>query len=225
MKVYILYHNSPLSKEYADVAAKSCINTNMPYEMVEGFSKPMDPNDAWNTIGLKRKIKRNNWVPEAQLCSAGHAKIWKKIADSGEEGILLEHDSIMLHDISDIEFPEDTIVVLGYKVKDIHNYFHHQAGPPTGFRSLSGHEGAHAYGMTPKTAQRMLDEIEEHGVWSAVDNMFFLRDQRVSKIPMCILDPTPAIGWLRKSTIWGDGASEKNYKFIESFKDNYYGDS
>ena len=225
MKVHILYHNHPVSRKYADVAAKSCIQTKMPYEMVEGFSKPMDPNDAWNTIGLKRQIKRNNWVPEAQLCSAGHAKIWKMIADSGEDGIVFEHDAVMLHNIEDVEFPEDRICVLGYKVKDANKYLHEQAGPPEYFRDLQGHEGAHAYGMTAKTARKMLDEIEEHGVWSAVDNMFFLRDQRVSKIPMCILDPTPAIGWLRKSTIWGDGASEKNYKFIESFKTHYYGDS
>ena len=223
MKVYILYHNDPRSRQYAGVAAESCQKTRMPYEMVEGFSKPTDPNDAWNSIGLKRKIERNNWVPEAQLCSAGHAKIWKMIAESGEEGIVFEHDAVMLHNIEDVEFPEDTIVVLGYKVKDANKYLHEQAGPPQFIRTLKGHEGAHAYGLTPNTAHKMLDEIEEIGVWSAVDNQFFLADQRKSKMQLGILDPTPAIGWLRQSTIWGN-SSEKNYAFIDSFKNNYYGD-
>jgi len=222
MKAYILHHNHPKSKEYAKVAALSCANTNMPYELVEGFSKPMDPNDAWNSIGLKRKIERNNWVPEAQLCSAGHAKIWKMISESDEEGIVLEHDAIMLHNIEEIEFPDNMIVVLGYKVRDPQNYNHKKAGPPEFMRDIAGHEGAHAYGMTPKTAKALLNEIEEIGVWSAVDNQFFLRDQRKSKVPMSILDPIAGLGWLRESTIWGD-ASQKNYEFIDSFKNNYYG--
>lgn len=223
MKVYILYHNDPLSKQYADFAARSCQQTNMNYELVEGFSEPTDPNDAWNSIGLNRKIKRNNFVPKAQLCSAGHAKIWKMISESDEEGIVFEHDAVMLHDINEIEFPDNMIVVLGYKVKDAQKYLHDQAGPPEFIRDIKGHEGAHAYGMTPATARKLLGEIEETGVWSAVDNQFFLADQRKSKVPMSILDPTPAIGWLRQSTIWGN-SSEKNYPFIESFKNNYYGD-
>ena len=223
MKVYILYHNDPTSKEYAETAARSVVNVGMEYVLVEGFTKPLDPNVAWNSIGLNRKIDRNNWNQAAQLCSAGHAKIWKMIADSGEDGIVFEHDSIMLHNIDDIDLPENTITVLGYKVKDPKIYNHKQAGPPDSLRDLAGHEGAHAYALTAKTARSMLDEIEIIGVWSAVDNQFFLKDQRKSRIPMAMLDPTPAIGWLRKSTIWGN-SSEKNYQFIESFRNNYSGD-
>lgn len=220
MKVYILYHNEEKSREYAKFAAASCSECKMEYELVEGFTLPTDPNAAWNSIGLKRHIERNNLVPKAQLCSAGHAKIWKMIADSGEDGVVFEHDAVMLHEINDIEIPDNMICVLGYKVKDPQNYNHEMAGPPDSIRDLAGHEGAHAYAITPKTAQKLLDEIEEVGVWSAVDNQFFLRDQRKSKVPMGILDPTPAIGWLRGSTIWNN-AAEVNYEFIDSFRDHY----
>lgn len=220
MKAYILHHNSDTSKKYAEGCAASCKAVGMEYELVEGFSLPMDPNDAWNSIGLKKRVNRQNRVPKAQLCSAGHAKIWKKIADSGEDGIVLEHDAIMLHNIDDIELPDNMIVVLGYKVTDPQNYNHVKAGPPEYIRDIAGHEGAHAYAMTPKTAQKLFNELDEYGIWSAVDNQFFLRDQRKSKVPMGILDPTPAVGWLRESTIWSS-AAQVNYEFIDSFAENY----
>lgn len=220
MKVYILHHNEEKSKFYASVAAKSCEQTGMEYELVEGFTHPMDPNDAWNSIGLKKKVNRVNRVPKAQLCSAGHAKIWKKIADSGKEGVVFEHDAVMLHNINDIEIPENMIVVLGYKVTDPQNYDYEKAGPPEYIRDIAGHEGAHSYAMTAKTAQKLLDELDDYGIWSAVDNQFFLRDQRKSNVPMGILDPTPALGWLRESTIWSK-AAQVNYEFIESFAQNY----
>lgn len=219
MKAYILRHNSPTSKSYSEVAATSCEQVGIDYEFVEGFSD-MDPNVAWNSIGLKNKVNRVNHVPAAQLCSAGHAKIWKKIADSGEDGIVLEHDAVMLHSIEDIDLPEEMIVVLGYKVTDPQNYDYVKAGPPEFMRPVEGHEGAHAYAISPNTAQKLFNELDEYGIWSAVDNQFFLRDQRKSKVPMCILDPTPALGWLRESTIWRE-AAQVNYEFIESFEQHY----
>lgn len=218
-KAYILYHNDETSKKYANFAAYTCKQTNTPFDLVEGFSEPTHPNDAWNSIGLKRHIERDNWVPKAQLCSAGHAAIWKKIADEEDCAIILEHDGCMLHNIMGLDIPDNVIVVLGYKVRDPQNYKHMEAGPPQKIRFLNGHEGAHAYVITHKTARAMLNEIEERGVWSAVDNMFFLL-QRQTKVPIGIMEPTPAIGWLRESTIWGD-ASAKNYPFVESFAENY----
>ena len=59
-KVYILHHNEDISKQYAEFAAYSCDRVKMPYEKFEGFSVPTDPNDAWNSIGLNRKIDRIN---------------------------------------------------------------------------------------------------------------------------------------------------------------------
>lgn len=220
-KVYILHHNDDLSKKYASFAAYSCDRVKMPYELFEGFTAPMNPNDAWNSIGLKNHINRINRVDKAQLCSAGHAAIWKKIADEEDCAVILEHDGVMLHNIMHVDIPDDLLIVLGYKVTDPQNYDHVKAGAPKRIVGLRGHEGAHAYVLNHVTARKMLDEIEANGVWSAVDNMYFLT-QRRTKVPIALMEPTPAIGWLRQSTIWRE-SSTKNYEFIKSFKENYKG--
>ena len=121
-----------------------------------------------------------------------------------------------------IPIQDNTIVVLGYKVTDPSRYraFDSIREQPKQLISIDGHEGAHAYMMTKKTAQLLVDEIEEHGILGAVDNAYFIRGQRRTKVPLAIMSPTPALGWLRKSTIWLDSA-DRNYKFIPSFE-NYY---
>lgn len=215
-KAYILRIDTPISKEYAKTCADSCDAVGMAWEYFEGF-KDISANQAWNSIGLKRKIERNNRVEKAQLCSAGHAAIWKKIYDNKECAVVMEHDGIMLHNI-DIDIPDNALVVLGYKLTNIGRYNHQKAGPPKRIESVKGHEGAHAYAITHETARLLLDDIEKKGVVSAVDNMFFLKSRKTN-VPIYIMDPTPAIGWLRKSTIWGKSA-ENNYDFIESFKNN-----
>jgi GR25 family glycosyltransferase involved in LPS biosynthesis len=216
-KAYILYHENETSKEYAKTCADSCERLGMEYEYFLGFSN-IGANDAWNSIGLKRRIERRNNSESAQLCSAGHAAIWKKIYDNKECAIVFEHDAILLHRI-DINIPNQGIVVLGYKVKDPQKYDHERAGHPIKVELIKGHEGAHAYAITHETAKMMLDEIERDGVWSAVDNMFFLRGRR-TKVPIFLMNPTPAIGWLRKSTIWKE-SSTRNYDFVPSFQANY----
>lgn len=216
-KAYILYHDEKLSEQYAATCARSCETLDFEYEYFKGFSD-IPANTAWNSIGLKRKIDRHNVVNKAQLCSAGHAAIWKKIYDNKECAIVFEHDGMLLHKI-DIDIPDEGIVVLGYKVTDPQNYNHEKAGPPKNINQIKGHEGAHAYAITHKTAGKLLDEIEQRGVITAVDNQFFLT-QRRTNVPIFLMEPTPAIGWLRESTIWNK-SSTRNYPFIESFAANY----
>ena len=74
--------------------------------------------------------------------------------------------------------------------------------------------------MTKRTAQNLVWEIEEKGILGAVDNAYFIRGQRRTSIPLAIMSPTPAVGYLRKSTIWSESA-HVNYKFIESFAKYY----
>ena len=237
MKAYILTIDNPTSRDYAAVCAKSCDDVGLDWEYFEGFQN-MRGVHAWAQTGIKltkNEGKPFNWpkkvdnppvlkstnAPEkAECCTAGHAAIWKKIAEGDDEvAVILEHDSIMLHPIN-IKIPDNRIVVLGYKTKDPKRYDHVKAGPPTGFKDIYGHEGAHAYAITKTTAQSMIKEIETKGRLGCVDNAYFIGHQRKTKIPLCIMDPTPAIGWLRKSTIWQTSA-DINYKFIDSFNKNY----
>jgi len=217
IKAYILRIDAPLSKQYAKDCADSCEKVGVEWEYFDWFHD-VDANHAWNTIGLKNKIIRRNSSNKAQLATSGHAAIWKKIADNKECAIILEHDAIMLHKI-EIDIPDNQIVVLGYKLKNPSEYDHVNAGPPRRIFPILGHEGAHSYAITHVTAQSLIDEIEHKGVQGAIDNIYFLK-MRKSKIPLSIMDPTPAMGWLRESTIWGS-ASARNYKFITSFDKNY----
>jgi len=216
-KAYILKTKTLLSEEYAKSCAVSCEKLGIQYEYFN-WHHSIDGNDAWNSIGLKKKIARKNISNKAQLASSGHAAIWKKIADNKECAIILEHDAIMLHKVN-LEIPDNKIVVLGYKSEEPQMYDYVMAGPPQRIVDINGHEGAHAYCITHVTAQNLIDEIENNGVMGAVDNIYFLRSRK-TKVPIGIADPTPAIGWLRESTIWNQ-SSNKNYEFIPSFKKHF----
>jgi len=225
-KAYILKIDTPISNEYAKVCADSCDKIGLNWEYFRGWQN-MTGRMAWCKTGIKMKfnephkhIERPTPGQKAECCSAGHAGIWKRIAEGPDEAaVVLEHDAIMLHPIN-IDIPQSAISVLGYKVTNPTRYNHVNAGPPKEFCSIDGHEGAHAYAMTKQTAKFLINEIEEKGLLGCVDNAYFIKRQRRTAIPLMIASPTPALGWLRKSTIWG-AAADRNYEFIPSFQENY----
>lgn len=220
-KAYILRIDSDVSREYARFAANSCDKIGLKWEYFDGYTN-MSFAQAWDKTGLTPpnvNYYRHITTPDnPQCCSAGHAAIWKLIADRDECAIVLEHDAVMLQPV-DINIPDDRIVVLGYKLSNYTQYDHEKAGPPKRLIDIDGHEGAHAYAMTPTTAKKLVNEINTRGVLGCIDNAYFIRNQRVTAIPLMLVDPTPAIAWLRKSTLW-HVAAEVNYPFIDSFKQN-----
>jgi hypothetical protein len=227
MKAYILKHNSPISNLYARHCADTCDAVGLDWEYFEGWSN-CTGRMAWCETGIQMKyyepmleIDQPTPAQKANVCSAGHGAIWKKIADGPDNiGIVLEHDAIVFHNIDESLIPEMTIVALGYKMAEPSRYDHVAAGPPTQILKIVGHEGAHAYAMTKKTAQYLISEIEEKGTMGAVDNAYFIPGQRKTKVPLAIASPTPAMGYLRESTIW-DQSAQCNHEFIESFKKYY----
>lgn len=218
-KAYILTIETPVSREYAKTCADSCDRVGLPWEYHEGF-KGMSGQEAWKLTGIPINFKKPDpiRVNPAECCSAGHGAIWKRIAEGEDEcAVVLEHDAIMLHNV-DIDIPDNCIAVLGYKMPNITRYDHSRAGPPQRLLPIRGHEGAHAYAITKNTAKTLIKEIETRGLLGCVDNAYFLLSRRTS-VPLAIVDPTPAIGWLRESTIWKSSAN-RNYEFIPSFKGN-----
>ncbi len=216
-KAYILRIDNPISIEYAEVCAKSCEKVGLPYEFFEGYHST-DQRTLWKNLPLKLEI--NHYMDDKAACAtAGHFMIWKKIAENDECAVILEHDAIMLQPV-DFDIPDGYITVLGYKFRDPSRYDHVAAGKTQRLLDLRHHGGAHAYAITANTAKALLDELNERGVVEAIDNMYFMRNARWSNIPMKIADPTPAIGWLRKSTIWNE-AAEMNWPPIDSFTQNY----
>lgn len=215
-KAYILKTTDPRSVAYAKDVADSCDKVGLKWEYLDWFQGK--PDEAWKNTGIpKPKVSGN---PAAQCCFSGHIAIWKKILDSGEAGIILEHDGIMLHPVN-IDIPDNTIVVLGYKLANPNEYDHEAAGAPTQIVDVNGegHEGSHAYAITPNTAAALLEEIKTKGATGAIDNKYFLKSRKTD-IKIKIMSPTPAIGWIRESTIQKK-SSTKNYQFIDSFQKHY----
>lgn len=226
MKAYILTHDHPISKKYAKNCSDSCDLVDLDWEYFEGWSN-CTGRMAWCQTGIKMKfdepmkhVARPTVHQKANICSAGHAAIWKKIAE-GEDavGIVLEHDALMYYK-PDIKIPDNYLITLGYKLTELSYNYIEGNKQERKLININGHEGAHAYMMTKRTAQNLIHEIEQKGVLGAVDNAYFIRGQRSTQIPLAIMSPTPAIGYLRKSTIWHESA-HVNYEFIESFA-NYY---
>lgn len=226
IKAHILKIDTPVSDEYAKTCADSCDRVGLAWTYFNGYHQ-MNGRMAFGKTGIKnlptseyRHMENVPAADKAMCCTAGHFSIWKNIASGVEDvGVVLEHDALMLQPLT-IDIPENRIVALGYKVVDPEKYNYVAAGPPTKLIDIVGHEGAHAYAITKKTAQYLIDELERQSIHSAVDNDYFLRGQRRTAIPLTIASPTPAVGWLRKSTIWANSAA-RNYEFIPSFRENY----
>lgn len=221
-KAYIIRISSKISREYADLTASSCRTVGISFEFIEGV-EGKSAYSAWSQSGLNIKmvgVYKTDKIDKAACATVSHALLWKKIADQKETAIILEHDSMMLHPVK-LEIPDDKIVVLGYKLRDIERYDHLKAGAPKQILNIDAHEGAHAYAITHRTASKMVAELNVIGNSLPVDNTFFLKS-RSSKIPLGIANPTSAIGWLRDSTIWNE-TSEANYPFIDSFKQHLKG--
>lgn len=220
-KAYILRIDHPVSHNYAQQCAASCDAIDLDWTYFDGFQN-MTGRSAWLKTGIKMKFTEPSGkdpakeTEKAVCCSAGHAAIWKAVAEGPDEAaIILEHDALMLHPIK-LNIPDSIIAVLGYKIEDPHTYQHIEAGPPVELLPTNGHEGAHAYVITKNTAKCLIDEIEERGVLGCVDNAYFLPKQRKTKTGLMIASPTPAIGWIRESTIW-KVSSKRNTTFINSF--------
>jgi FkbM family methyltransferase len=216
-KVYIIKNNNDISNQYSKVAAKSCEHVGAPWEYFLGYE------NLTRAEVFKDYKNGAGFIDDRAACAtASHFALWKKIYEQRETAVILEHDSLILHPI-DFDIPDNCIVALGYKFKNPAIYDHVKAGPVKEIIPIPRFSGAHAYAITWRTAKLLLDELEELGVTRAVDNFYFMRinepGDTESRVPLAIASPTPAICWLRKSTIWND-PSTLNYDLIDSFTAN-----
>lgn len=181
-KAYIIRNSeNQHSIEYSLSAAESCQKIGLPYEFVEGFYYKT-PDELWFNSDIVTDYRREMIKPDAS-CNASHFKVWEKIRDNRETAVILEHDGIMLQPI-DIPIPDDKIVVLGYKASDPSSYDHIKAGKPKHIRDIERHFGCHAYAMTHKTAEFLLDELKnEMRMTTSVDSTYFIRFKHNSNVP------------------------------------------
>jgi glycosyltransferase involved in cell wall biosynthesis len=211
-----------LSAEYANIAEKSARSVGLiPYAW-NGYNKS---NFTIETLSEKTGFKFGNMDIGAACASASHFNLWRHIASLpvNDPIVILEHDALMLHPIKDLLSDNyvSSIIALGYKLTDPNQYNHEAAGAPREIIPCNRHSGAHAYMITPNTARQLLKELIEKGAERAIDNFYFMRcnepGDTESDVPLSLMVPTPAVGWLRKSTIW-DAPSTLNYDEHESFR-------
>lgn len=219
-KAYILKIDEPISQKYAQDCSDSCDKVGLTWEYYNGYCNERR-FEVWDELGMTKGVPLVSRYQRGIMSMMGHIAIIKQIWEKKECAVILEHDAIMLHKPT-LDIPDGEIVVLGYKLKDITRYEHKKAGPPKERVSIDGHEGAHAYAITWKTAKMILDELNTKGIsYDGMDNGYFLKE-RVNHtiIPLSILSPISALGWIRESTIWDGDPIESNYEFIKTFKNN-----
>lgn len=217
-KAYIIKINTPLSHQLSETAARSCIKVDLDYEYFYGV-EGLTEEEAFKTLPFPVTLHHTQ-LAAAACVTVSHYLVWQKIVEENVCAVVLEHDAIMLHK-PDLDIPDNEIVVLGYKLRDPKIYDYRQAGPPKEIVKLHAHSGAHAYCLTPTTARILLDEVRDQGIIESIDNRYFLRDkpEKVTGVPISIMNPSSAIGWLRKSTVWGE-SWDFNYEPLPSFNTN-----
>jgi 2-polyprenyl-3-methyl-5-hydroxy-6-metoxy-1,4-benzoquinol methylase/glycosyltransferase involved in cell wall biosynthesis len=224
-KAYIIMMpNDKTSVDYARTAAESCDRIGLEWEYFEAFDHKT-PDQLWskNDYGITKYDR--NMHPGAASATASHFALWRRIRDSKETAVVLEHDAVMLHPVK-LPIPSGSIVNLGYKLRDPSIYDHERAGEPAEIVDISSHLGAHAYAINHVTAAMLLEELKSVGVEHAIDNFYFSREIKgVSSVPVSIVDPIAALAWVRKTTIVWDKeeAWEVNANFLPSFSGNLKG--
>ena len=130
--------------------------------------KPFEVFESMN-LSVSDKMRENpdKRSVEAQAgCFLSHYRLWQKTVELNETILILEHDSVFVSRIPDIEFKY--LVNFGKPFYGMKRYRQppHEGLQPFRHAHLNG---THGYALTPAGAQRCLEDIERRGVWAAVD--------------------------------------------------------
>ena len=196
MKAYVLYIDSDKSTRYMnDCVASASVAPDIEMIPVKGYNGvdvlKLDSVESINIIPyyLEKLNGGSRETNNAVCCTLGHIKIWRMIAESGEPGIVLEHDAIIKGPIA-LSLVDDNydLVWLGYRIQNDSDYIFpdkKQTLIPT-----DRFEGTHAYALTPKGAQLLLDCLNDDGFNDSLDGQLGMRN--IFNLKMAIMDPPPA---------------------------------
>ena len=224
MKAYVLYIDNEKSIRYKnDCVASATVDPGIDIVEVEGYNG-VDALKLSDELGIKiipyylEQLKQGSReINNAFCCTAGHAKIWQMIVDSGKPGIVLEHDAIFQGQIESYLINDyQDIVWLGYRIQSFDDY----KAPDREHVLIETDrfEGTHAYGITPKTAQKLLDNLYEHGFNDSLDGQLGMRN--IFGLNMKIMDPPPIVAVVdgRDSCIESTGnPAQFNSLYTEGF--------
>lgn len=227
-KTYIIRIDTEMSHQYAADTAKSCEDLGIEYEYYDGYmcSTPEEEHQIWSSFNELEGIPLPSYRkmnPRAAGCTMSHLALWKRIFENRECAVVLEHDAMMLHPVT-IDIPSEYIVHLGYKYPDYKAYDAFVAGRPRRIVEMDFAPGSHAYAITWKMAEWLVHDCKKEGITEAIDNRHFMHTRaQYTKRKIAMIEPIAAMGWLRDSTIWGNGSAIHNNtgQMLESFKKNF----
>jgi GR25 family glycosyltransferase involved in LPS biosynthesis len=134
-------------------------------------------------------------------CNGGHYRIWKKIVESGEAGVVFEHDVVVKKSLTALEPIDGEILWLGPRIHNVDDY-NYPDGWESKYVEVDRWEGTHAYAITPNTAQMLLDCLDDYGINDSIDGQLGMRN--IFDMRMRAIDPPPVVAVVsgdRQSTI------------------------
>ena len=189
MKAYILYIDREKSKAYAQDALESCRNFGIEPMMVQGVCDIPSETLA-KEYGLRFRSYNVQYSNE-YACTIGHYEIWKKIAQSNEPGIVLEHDGIIVSkNIHKIKVNDNEILFLGPRVFNRNDYAY-PAGEEIANIAIDKFQGTHAYAITPNTAKKLIECCDNDQKLFPVDGILGLRNPY--SLVLKLVDPPVAV--------------------------------
>lgn len=190
---YILYMDDDRSRLYMADCFRSCLQfPNINATPVPGYSGLTYSQlcEAADLIAFEPHIKNSDEsLGSTFCCSAGHYAIWQMIVDSGEPGVVLEHDVIVKGDYSDLDVEDDEILFLGPRTYQENDY-RYDGTPPTKI-DIDRFEGTHAYAITPATAQKLIDIVRNAIQIVSVDHALAMHN--VARLNLKTLDKPLAV--------------------------------
>lgn len=162
-KAYILYIDEQKSVEWAQECAVSCAKHGVFYEMFKGYrglsTDELTYKTGWVCGRPNLEDDDKQYVREYNA-ALGHIRIWEKIAAGDEPCAILEHDAIVKADFSHLDMVGD-VMFLGPRVNSRNDYEFPEIDGPITIKPTRRFEGLHAYVISPKTAQFLLDKVKE----------------------------------------------------------------
>lgn len=197
VNTYILHIDEPRSLKYLDDCLQSCKTwPDLKPIPVQGY-KGANYKDICEEFGIgiipfyvNQMDTNGETLNKAFSCTAGHIKIWQMIADSGEPGVVLEHDAIIKGPLTNIDVDDDEILWLGPRMDREDDYTYPWGAIPD-YVDVDRWEGTHAYAITPKTARRLLQSIKHYGLNDSIDGQLGMRN--IFDMKFTAVDPAPVI--------------------------------
>lgn len=171
MKAFIIYLKEVQSTIDAALECKRTAKEHgIDAWMLEGFT-PSRADKFIKENNLKSyspgpKIYDIKWnKPGVRGCFVSHYHAWKKCVELNHTIIVLEHDVKIVSEFPNINFTD--ILQLGYNKDGIEEYQDQEYFiEPNNFtkKGIRMMDGAHAYAITPRGAQKLIDGVQTHGM-------------------------------------------------------------